>query len=522
MNLNHIKHNLDLVLVIILYFVIGVYLIQYYQYSLNADSISYITIAQEYLNGHFADAINGYWSPLFSWLLIPFLPFSSNPQFNVYLARILSLFTGILTIIGVNLLISRFKIDKISKTLMLFSLIPIILSFLFGLISPDLLVTTILIYYLYIIFDSDYPDKKYAGVLCGILGALAYLSKSYALPLFLAHFLLFNLFYYFKSTDREKQHKIFKNFILGLTIFFIISGVWIALISDKYGKSTFGTAGDYNHELIGPQSQGHFVYYYGIIKPPNEFAVSAWEDPSYFKMKSWSALSSWDNFKYQIKSILSNVVNMISIFEVASIFAVIIFIAGIITVFRLKPNKTSKNKLIYLITTILLYLGGYSLVLIEPRYLWLVNILVLIMGVYLLNLLFEIGSLNSNIKNILLIFLIISFVINPVNALILNLNIGKDSYTLSESLEQCKIHGNLASNDEWRVTDYISYYISSKYYGQTKNESYSDLKKELKNNDIDYYFVWGDSNENNNLSHDFKEVTNGTFNLLKVYSIKNE
>ena len=520
MNLNHIKHNLDIILVIILYFIIGVYLIQYYQYSLNADSISYITIAQEYLNGHFTDAVNGYWSPLFSWLLIPFLAFSSNPQFNVYLARVLSLITGILTIIGVNLLISRFEIDKTSRTLILFSLIPIILSFLFGLISPDLLVTTLLIYYLYIIFNSDYPNKKYTGILCGILGALAYLSKSYALPLFLAHFVLFNLVYYFKSTDRKKQYKILKNLILGLTIFFIISGVWIALISDKYGKTTFGTAGDYNHELVGPQSQGHFVYYYGIIKPSNEFAVSAWEDPSYFKMKSWDALGSWDNFKYQITLILDNVVKIISIFEVASPFSIIIFITSIIVVLKLNIKKASKNKLIYLITTILLYLGGYSLVLIEPRYLWLVNILLLILGVYLLNLLFEIGSLNSNIKNILLVFLILSFVINPVNALILNLNIGKDSYTLSETLEQYNIHGNFASNDEWRVTDYIAYYMSSKYYGQTKNESYNDLKKELKNNKIDYYFVWGDTNENSNLSHDFKEVTNRTFNLLRVYSVK--
>ncbi|WP_424355167.1 ArnT family glycosyltransferase [Methanobacterium sp. MBAC-LM] len=522
MNLNHIRHNLDLISVLIIYFIIGFFLINYYQYSLNADSISYITIAQEYLNRNFADAVNGYWSPLFSWLLIPFLPFSSSPQFNIYLARILSLITGVLTIIGINLLISRFKIDKTSKTLVLFSLIPIILSFLFGLISPDLLVTTILIYYLYIIFDPDYPNKKYIGILCGILGALAYLSKSYALPLFLAHFVLFNLIYYFKSTNRKKQRKIFKNLILGLTIFFIISGFWIALISDKYGKSTFGTAGDYNHELVGPQSNGDFVYYHGLIKPPNKFAVSAWEDPSYFKMKSWNAFGSWDNFKYQITLILDNVVKIINIFEVASLFSIIIFIASIIIVFKSNIKKTSKNKLIYLITTITLYLGGYSLVLIEPRYLWLVNILLLIMGFYLLNLLFEIGSLKGTVKNILLAFLILSFVVNPINALILNLDIGKDSYTLSEALEHYKIHGNLASNDEWRVTDYLAYYTSSKYYGQTKqNESYNNLKKELKVNNIDYYLVWGNSKENIKLSHDFKEVTNGTIDQLRIYSIKN-
>ena len=520
MNSNRIKHNLDLISIIIIYFIIGIYLLNYYQYGLNADGISYITITQEYLNGNFADAINGCWSPLFSWLLIPFLHFSSSFQFNVYSTKVLSLIIGALTIIGVKLLISRFEIDKKSEILILFSLIPMILSLLFNIISPDILVTTILIYYLYIIFDSNYPNKKYAGLLCGILGALAYLSKSYALPFFLVHFLLFNLVYYFKGTDKEKQRKILKNLILGLLVFFIISGVWIALISDKYNKLTFGTAGDYNYALVSPQSNGDFVYYCGLIKPPNKFAVSAWEDPSYFKMKSWNILESWNNFKYQIMLILSNTIKIINIFEVASLFSIIIFITSIIVVLKSNIKKASKNKLIYLITTILIYAGGYSLIFIEPRYLWLINILLLIMGVYLLNLLFEIGSLKSNIKNILLVLLILSFVINPVNALILNLNIGKDSYSLSESLKNTYgVHGNLASNDEWRVSDYIAYYTCSKYYGQTKKESYSDLKKELKNNDIDYYFVWGDPTENNNLSHDFKEITDNKIEGLKIYKI---
>lgn len=523
MNLNRMRHNLDLISIIIIYFIIGIFLIQYYQYGLNSDSISYITIAQEYLKGHFTDAVNGYWSPLFSWLLIPFLHFScQNPQFNIYLTKLLSLITGFFTIIGVKLLISRFEIDKTSETLLLISLIPLILSFICDIISPDLLVVTLLLYYLYIIFDSNYPDKKYSGLLCGIIGSFAYLSKSYVLPFFLVHFVLFNLFYYFKGANKEKQRKIFKNLILGLMVFFIISGVWIALISDKYGKITVGTAGDYNHEFVGPQSSGHFVYYHGLIKPPNEFAVSAWEDPSYFKMKSWSALESWNNFKYQIMLILNNTLKIINIFEVVSLFSIIIIIAAVILIFKLSPNDTSKNKLIYLITTILIYAGGYSLIWVDSRYMWVTNILLLIMGVYLLNILFKQEFINKTSKNIFIILLIFSFIINPVNALVTNPNIGTEIYNLSGTLKSnYGVHGNLASNSEWEVSDYIAYYTGNKYYGKTEeNESYDDLKRELRNNNIDYYFVWGDSNENSYLSHNFKDVTNGTIKILRVYSIK--
>lgn len=520
-----LKKEWQIFSILIIYSLIGIYLLQYYQYALNSDGISYISIAQEYLNGNFASAINGYWGPLFSWLLIPFLSFStSNPQSIVYLAKLLAIITGFFTIIGVKLLISRFEIDKTIKTAILFSLIPIILSFSFNIISPDLLVTCILIYYLYIIFDPMYPNKAYNGALCGIFGALAYLSKSYALPFFLAHFLLFNIFYYLKSTNKENQRKIFKNLILGMMVLFVISGTWIALISDKYGEATIGTAGNYNYAVMGPQSNGHSVFYQGLINPPNKFAVSAWEDPSYFKIKSWSPFESWNNFKYQIMLILENIMKMVNILEVVSLFSVIIIMAVIILIFKLSSNYTSKNKLIYLITTILLYCGGYSIIFVEARYLWLIDILLIITGGYLLSLLFRMGFLNKIRTNILLIFLILSFTIAPINGLILDLNVGKETYNLSETLEYTYgVHGNLASSDEWKSSDYIAYYTGSKYHGETqKNVNLNDLKRELESNNIDYYIVWGKSDENAYLSRYFKEITNGQVSYLKIYRLKNQ
>ncbi len=518
-----LKKEWQILLILIIYSIIGIYLLQYYQYGLNSDGISYISIAKEYLNGNFTEAINGYWGPLLSWLLIPFLPFSTpNPQSVVYLTKLLALIAGFFTIIGVKLLISRFEIDKIIETSILFSLVPIILSFSFNVISPDLLVTCILIYYLYFILNPEYSNSMYNGILCGILGAFAYLSKSYALPFFLAHFLLFNIFYYFKSASKEKQRKIFKNLILGITVLFIISGTWIALISDKYGEVTIGTAGSYNHAVVGPQSSGHFVYYHGLITPPNNSSVSAWEDPSYFKMISWSPFESWDKFNYQLMLIQENIIKMIGIFEFFSLLSIIIIIASILLIFKLSSKDTSKDKLIYLITTILIYCGGYSFILVEMRYLWLLNILLIITGGYLLSLSFKIGFLSKVRRNILLIFLILSFTMIPINGLITDLDIGKGIYNTSETLEYTyNVHGNLASNNEWEITDYIAYYTGSKYYGETKSSSnINDLKRELESNNIDYYIVWGKSDENAYLSHYFKEITNGKVKYLKVYKLK--
>ena len=54
-----------LILVILTYLFLGLILLKYYRYQVNADGISYISIAQKYLNGDFSNAVNGwhtFWS----------------------------------------------------------------------------------------------------------------------------------------------------------------------------------------------------------------------------------------------------------------------------------------------------------------------------------------------------------------------------------------------------------------------------------------------------------------------------
>lgn len=518
-----LKKEWQILLVLAIYSIISIVLINHYQYIINSDGISYISIAQEYLNGDFADAINGYWGPLFSWLLIPFVSFSSTPVYTLYLTKILSIILGFFTIIGVRLLIYRFEMEKPVKTAILFSLIPVVLYFSFNLISPDLLVTCLLIYYFYIIFNPNYSNNLYNGILCGLIGALAYLSKSYAFIFFLAHFILFNSFYYFKSLTKDKKVKILKNFLLGLIIFFTISGIWIGLISAKYGETTIGTTGEYNYALVGPESQGDPLYYQGLLKPPNAHAINAWEDPSYFKMNSWSPFSSFSYFKYQLKLVLENIITILNIAEAFSILSIIIIIGSILLIIKSVHTSASKEKISHLLITIVIYAAGYSFILVESRYLWPIYILLIIMGGYLLNLLFKKDKFSNSLKKILLIFLVVSFVISPVMVLVTGYEINKDVYQLGNTLKtDYQLHGNIASNSKWELTSYLAYYTESKYYGQTKkNTNYNDLKKELEYNNIDYYIVWGNSKENVYLSHNFKEVTNGDIHYLKIYSLKN-
>ena len=46
-------------------------IVHWYQYNLNPDALSYITIAQKYAHFDIRHAVNGYWAPMFSWLMVP-------------------------------------------------------------------------------------------------------------------------------------------------------------------------------------------------------------------------------------------------------------------------------------------------------------------------------------------------------------------------------------------------------------------------------------------------------------------
>ncbi len=214
-NRSFLNDNLDIIIFLIIYSVIAGFLLQYFQYMIAGDEISYIDIARAYATGNWGTAINGYWSPLYSWLLTPFLLFGSNPLYAVYISKIVSLIIGFFTIITVRRLSRTFEIDRNIERSILIALIPSLIFFSLIYPTPDLLLVLFLTYYLSIIFKSEYSNSLINGVICGFVGAAAYLTKSFAFPFFLVHFVLFNMIFFVKGLEIEKKN-ILKNLFLGL------------------------------------------------------------------------------------------------------------------------------------------------------------------------------------------------------------------------------------------------------------------------------------------------------------------
>ena len=534
------KKNLSDKSVIILIIVIAVYsvfcLAGNQHVRLTADSMLYFSLAQKYVAGDFQNAINGYWGPLLAWLLVPFVYFGSG---HVFAINAINLILGILTITGVWILSGRFEITPKIRVILIICLLPIVLKF--SLVQPmDFLLVCILVFYLAIVFNRNYPETTGSGLFSGILGSLAYLTKAYAFPFFIVHFFIMNILHYFRKVTKEDRKKVLKSALAGFVLFFLISGAWIMVISDKYGYYTFSTMRKTNFNAPGPEAMGgglEFgvpVFYEGFFEPPNKTAFVVWEDPSYLRGKPWSAWQSWSHFKHFIRLILKNVSDGLSIFESFSTLSISIIIAYILFLSVKSENRLlSRGVLLYPLFTIILFSGGYLLFHFEERYVWLSNILLLLMGGYALAVLFQKDFFKPGLrKNIVIVFFIISFIFAPVKYIVQASRGGmeKDMYYLSAELKQYNIKGNIASNreyvpihDAWHKTLRLAYWLKDRYYGQRgENISDKELEGELKKYNIDYYFFWGEPNKIPQFLSGYKEITGGQIPGLKIYSLKEE
>jgi hypothetical protein len=514
------------ILVLLIYLVAGLLLLKYYRYQINPDGISYISIAQKYLAGDFHDAINGFWGPMLSWLLAPLLAVGTEP---LLAAKILNLLIGAAAIIALWALSYRFEMRESIRTVILFCAVPVVLSFAFSDITPDLLVMCLLLFYLGIIFKRDYAASTKYGAVCGLWGGLSYLAKSYGFPFFISHFFIMNVLHYLRSETKEVKKKVVRNFLAGAAVFALISGVWIGLISNKYKEFTFGTSGKIAYgSVVSAGFQGLGVYWQGFLEPPNETAISVWEDPSYLlKPLPREKAGRWDFVKEQAKITTGLIGEIGKVFVGFSVLSIAIGIAYVLFWLR-RFNKAiirgTPPEVLYPTIMIAIYAGGYSLVVVRARYLWVLCMVLMLMGGYVLNKLFENKFFTKTKRAVLLVIFFLSFAAPAFKELDAYANRGKGIYSLSEVLKSRIGQGQkIASNTNWPGTLYLSYYLGGKYYGVPKgNISGAELNSELEKYSIEYFFVWGGAGGDFGFLSNYEEISGGRIPGLQIYGLKKQ
>ncbi len=199
----------------------------------NPDSLQYVSIAHHILGGRWALAVNGYWSPLISWMLVPFIYIFDD---GIIAFKYLQMAIGVYVIAKWLSFLSLTEIEDKWKRVLGFAIIPFVISYSLNNLTPDLLFVGIL--FALIVAIIRWLEKQSDGQKIGQLGALLYLTKAFALPLFI---FLFAITYWMKDERLTKAtvKKIIYPFIL-------ISGIWILCLSIKYGKFTISESAKFN------------------------------------------------------------------------------------------------------------------------------------------------------------------------------------------------------------------------------------------------------------------------------------
>lgn len=470
---------------VLLYVAVAVTLLPWFYNEINPDGISYLSIAEKYAQGNFTDAINAYWSPLISWLLAPFLMVGFPAML---MSKILLIIIG-----GFIILISEAIVRQHTSRRDLYigtmiSVVAVTIWFSLIFFGADLLFTCLallLVWY----SDTKRLELPYSWLRIGLVGAGLFLTKSYGLPFFAAVFTGFCLVQFLCNDSKVSRRNIFRIYRLSMGLFLLISALWIFTISWNYGYFTMGTASQYNHSFVGPQSKGHPMAYAGLLKPPNSTAVSVWEDISHYPMTQWSSFESTANAKHQLSLLANNSIRTWRFLKHFSFLSTIILFSGFLY-FLYKQRKLFLGDLFRYFLMSIILCGGYLLILVEVRYLWLLDYLLLFSATFLLDYFFSHFNPNRIISGVLTLVLIAGFVKTPILELTKYAGADDNIKEIHEEMPLLSVGCRVASIGNWHESLDLAYYGGWQYYGDVAPLDIETVQEQIDDYGIDYLLVW--------------------------------
>ncbi|MGH7215287.1 MAG: hypothetical protein ACREIT_11040 [Tepidisphaeraceae bacterium] len=522
-----ILRHIGLPLVLIFHIWLATQVVPLWRYQMNPDGVGYLSVARKYLDGHFFDAINAYWSPLYSWLLVPLLAVGIH---GLLATKVLAVAIGAGVLCVVWWILGNLRLTREARTVTCLTLVPILLYFGMYVTTPDLLVAGAVLFYLGQMTRPNYERWRHSRTLSGALAGVAYLAKAYALPVVFAHFTLVNLIDLARLKGMRKQ--VLVRAAYGYAAFLIIVGFWAGALSIKYGHLTTGSTGRFNLAWNGPQFRipHHFG---GFVAPPDELAISGWDDATFYDVARWDPLGSDAQREHFRKNRERNYKNIVAINEGFTWLMWPILIGAAVACFS-GADPQPRRPTFILLSVLLLYPVGYYFLHVEQRFLMVTCVLLLVLGVFLIGATgnaFDFGPVRRVLASGALCA---TFLYNPKwdpaaqpwakaferYSLFLAAPHQADISQIAGRLAgDMPPRSRVASSDNWGGTLYVSYLLDLAYWGQGKpNHTPEEVLADLEKCEIDYFWVWGD---NPAARYPFvnrlPEITGGKVRNLRIY-----
>jgi 4-amino-4-deoxy-L-arabinose transferase-like glycosyltransferase len=276
------------------------------RFTMNPDGISYLDIGDAYWRHDWHNAINAYWSPLYSWIVGFFVnvlkpsPYWEYPlvrlvNFSIYVVALMCFeyFLSIFIADRVHQTAGRSGLDESSWRLLGYGLFVSSSLILVGTgpVTPDMLVVAFFYLASALLLQvkgQKAPMAAYAAF--GIVLGVAYLAKAVMFPL---AFVFLTVAAFYSGCDSRRLRR------LGISalLFFAISAPLITAISLQKNRLTFGEAASWTYGFYvndAPYWVGnsprlkHPMHLLSTAAPVYEFGDQVggtfppWYDPSYW------------------------------------------------------------------------------------------------------------------------------------------------------------------------------------------------------------------------------------------------
>jgi hypothetical protein len=251
--------------------VLGLGLLPGFHRHVTTDGISYLAVAEHYAAGSLTEAVNGYWSPLLSWLLAPVVAIGV-PDLLAF--KLLNLLIAIGVLWATRRLARGIGATESSVEVASWALALPLVAAAYAVMSPDLLAVLPVLLYLELLVGLGRTSWWRTGALLGAAAGLAYLAKLFALPFVAVHLPLALAL----LAWRRGAVPVLRAGGLAVLVGGLIIGAWGGALTAKYGQPTLGTAASANLEFMAPGSPGAAPLWIGLLPPPHPEATSAWED----------------------------------------------------------------------------------------------------------------------------------------------------------------------------------------------------------------------------------------------------
>ncbi|HEY8894987.1 MAG TPA: hypothetical protein VIM79_09245 [Niastella sp.] len=296
-------------------FVIGAFAGLYFQISYhkfqNTDTLSYINLAERYVAGDWQHAINGFWSPMYVWI-ISICKLTGLPALqSCYVINFLAAALGLYVLCK---LAQRYLTRPLFYVGFCLYALLLMLFYSMSSLTPDLLAAAFCLWFLLLVINKQFAFNKRIQWLAGFVAAFAYFSKLYnfvPIHLFMFAWLAYTFFKHGRTLSKQLIPV-----IRTYSIFILLSCAWITVISIHEKQMVITTAGKFNHNYMSPDYRGPFPTNAWLLAPPFDKAYSAHTDPAHLlDSYNWSPFNDSRSFRHQVKLIKRSVVELFRIID---------------------------------------------------------------------------------------------------------------------------------------------------------------------------------------------------------------